>query len=31
VDRTLVEVEWPNPLVIFRAFIPWFEIRMLRI
>jgi hypothetical protein len=30
VDRTLVEVEWQTPLVIFRAFIPWFESGMLR-
>jgi hypothetical protein len=31
VDRTLVEVEWRVPLMRFRAFIPWFEIGMLRI
>jgi hypothetical protein len=30
VDRTLVEVEWQTPLMRFRAFIPWFEIGMLR-
>jgi hypothetical protein len=31
VDRTLVEVEQQIPLMRFRAFIPWFEIGMLRI
>jgi hypothetical protein len=30
VDRTSVEVEWQVPLMRFRAFIPWFEIGMLR-
>jgi hypothetical protein len=30
VDRTPVEVEWQTPLARFRAFIPWFEIGMLR-
>jgi hypothetical protein len=29
-DRTSLEVEWQVPLVRFRAFIPWFEIRILR-
>jgi hypothetical protein len=31
VDRTLIKVEWQIPLTRFRAFIPWFEIGMLRI
>jgi hypothetical protein len=30
VDRTPVEVEWQTPLMRFRAFIPWFKIRILR-
>jgi hypothetical protein len=30
VDRIPVEVKWQTPLTRFRAFIPWFEIGMLR-
>jgi hypothetical protein len=30
VDRTPIEIEWQTPLTRFRAFIPWFEIEMLR-